>query len=155
MSLTHYTRDDARAAQAARAVCMRRATPTAARRPPPHDAAPTATGCLISHYNLRAARFLPLLLPRFVLRIIECIPLAPAAMRGERRPDNSRVQLRRRGRTRDRRPSHRSRATDINTIFECYQLRHLATRSGTQIKHRIKNRKTYVHFYNPYYLEET
>lgn len=57
--------------------------------------APTATGCLISHYNLRAARFLPLLLPRFVLRIIECIPLAPAAMRGERRPDNSRVQLRR------------------------------------------------------------
>ncbi|CAH2267641.1 jg16932 [Pararge aegeria aegeria] len=38
--------------------------------------APTATGCLISHYNLRA-RFLPSLLPRFVLRIIECIPLAP------------------------------------------------------------------------------
>lgn len=57
--------------------------------------APTATGCLISHYNLRAARFLPLLLPRFVLRIIECIPLAPAAMRARRRPDNSRVQLRR------------------------------------------------------------
>lgn len=45
---------------------------------------------LISHYNLRAARFLPLLLPRFVLRIIECIPLAPApaAMHAERRPDN-------------------------------------------------------------------
>lgn len=82
------------AAQAARAVCVRRATATAARRPPPHDGAPTATGCLISHYNLRVARFLPLLLPRFVLRIIECIPLTPAAMRGERRPDNSRVQLR-------------------------------------------------------------
>lgn len=138
MSLTHYTRDGARAAQAARAVCVRRATPTAARRPPPHNAAPTATGCLISHYNLRAARFLPLLLPRFVLRIIECIPLAPAAMRGERRPDNSRVQLRRRGRARDRRPAteqppprHRSRATGHNSILECYQLRHLATRSGT------------------------
>lgn len=110
MSLTHYTRDGARAAQAARAVCVRRATPTAARRPPPHDAAPTATGCLISHYNLRAARFLPLLLPRFVLRIIECIPLAPAAMRGERRPDNSRVQLRRDRATAAAppQPSHRS-----------------------------------------------
>lgn len=45
-------------------------------RSPPHHSAPTAT-VLISHYNLRAARFLPLLLPRFVLRIIECIPLAP------------------------------------------------------------------------------
>lgn len=66
--------------------------------PSPPRRAPTATGCLISHYNLRAARFLPLLLPRFVLRIIECIPLAPAAMRAERRPDNSRAQLRCRGR---------------------------------------------------------
>lgn len=46
--------------------------------------APTATGCLISHYNLRA-RFLPLLLPRFVLRIIECIPLAPPPGRHARR----------------------------------------------------------------------
>ncbi|CAG9585621.1 unnamed protein product [Danaus chrysippus] len=66
MTLTHNTRE----AQAARA-CVRRAT-TAVHRPPPLF--PTATGCLISHYNLRA-RFLPSL-PRFVLRIIECIPLA-------------------------------------------------------------------------------
>ncbi|GBP54603.1 hypothetical protein EVAR_33072_1 [Eumeta japonica] len=83
--------------RSARTVSARGAAPTAARgsgRPPPHPA-PTATGCLISHYNLRVARFLPLLLPRFVLRIIECIPLAPAAMRAERRPDNSRPQLRR------------------------------------------------------------
>lgn len=85
----HVTHNTPGAAQAARAVCVRRAIATAARRPPPHHERPTATGCLISHYNLRAARFLPLLLPRFVLRIIECIPLAPAAMRGERRPDNS------------------------------------------------------------------
>lgn len=141
MSLTHNTRDGARAAQAARAVCVRRATPTAARRPPPHDAAPTATGCLISHYNLRAARFLPLLLPRFVLRIIECIPLAPAAMRGERRPDNSRVQLRRRGRTRDRRSSHRHRSTNSNR--KCHQLRHLAPRGGT-----IRNLKNESHIFN-------
>lgn len=77
-----------------RAVCVPAASATAAPAPTRH-AAPTATGCLISHYNLRVARFLPLLLPRFVLRIIECIPLAPAAMRAERRPDNSRVQLRR------------------------------------------------------------
>lgn len=73
MSLTHSTRG---AAQAARAVCGRRAIATAARRAPTVPRAPTATGCLISHYNLRA-RFLPSLLPRFVLRIIECIPLAP------------------------------------------------------------------------------
>lgn len=84
MSQSQHSRS---AAQAARAVCWRPASATAAPSPPPHRA-PTATGCLISHYNLRAARFLPLLLPRFVLRIIECIPLAPAAMRGERRPDN-------------------------------------------------------------------
>lgn len=70
---------------AARAVCGRDCRTT----PGPHLQAPTATGCLISHYNLRAARFLPLLLPRFILRIIECIPLAPSAMRAERRPVNS------------------------------------------------------------------
>lgn len=94
MSHTHSTREARRRrrrgwlAQCAGRPRLTREAPTAPR-------APTATGCLISHYNLRAARFLPLLLPRFVLRIIECIPLAPAAMRARRRPDNSRVQLRR------------------------------------------------------------
>ncbi|CAF4774389.1 unnamed protein product [Pieris macdunnoughi] len=75
----------------ARAVCVRRASATAGprrtARPPPLPAASFLTIICVF-------RFLPLLLPRFVLRIIECIPLAPAAMRGERRPDNSRAQLR-------------------------------------------------------------
>lgn len=90
---TRYTHE-ARRRRRGRSACAERARlPHAG----PHftTQTPTATGCLISHYNLRAARFLPLLLPRFVLRIIECIPLAPAAMRAGRRPDNSRVQLRR------------------------------------------------------------
>ena len=92
--VTHsqHSRASAQAARVARSQCAGRSTDA---RPPPHHKPPPATGCLISHYNLRAARFLPLLLPRFVLRIIECIPLAPAAMRARRRPDNSRVQLRR------------------------------------------------------------
>lgn len=92
MSHTHNTHE-ARRRRRGRSACAERARLP---RDGPHRTprAPTATGCLISHYNLRAARFLPLLLPRFVLRIIECIPLAPAAMRGEHRPDNSHVQLR-------------------------------------------------------------
>lgn len=92
--VTHSQHSRGGAGGAGGAFSVRR-WPRLTREAPTAPRAPTATGCLISHYNLRAARFLPLLLPRFVLRIIECIPLAPAAMRARRRPDNSRVQLRR------------------------------------------------------------
>lgn len=113
---THNTRE-ARRRRRGRSACAER--PRLPRAGPHRTTrAPTATGCLISHYNLRAARFLPLLLPRFVLRIIECIPLAPAAMRGERRPDNSRVQLRR-----GRAPPYRGRRA-------CYSLRADVTSSA-------------------------
>lgn len=65
---------EARARRRGRSVCTEPARlPTSPHRT---TRAPTAT-VLVSHYNLRAACFLPLLLPRFVLRIIECIPLAP------------------------------------------------------------------------------
>lgn len=117
MSHSHYTRE-ARRRRRGRSACAERARLP---RAGPHRTtrAPTATGCLISHYNLRVARFLPLLLPRFVLRIIECIPLAPAAMRTERRPDNSRMQLRRSKVTRRWRRSTKQLPPSCNEKRNC------------------------------------